>query len=135
MAMRQFVDKEVKSLIFTLVDKDKNGNEIVDPIFGLPKLVDFQRYVSIISEKLANESVFAGVEKVLNKLSKDYPSMKDLLNSLTINESNEVKHLRVQFIQNMALVKRELYVVLYNEESKTYKKSKWRKSNYRTYSL
>jgi hypothetical protein len=111
---------EIKNLIFTLVDKDKNGDEIIDPIFGLPKLVDFQRYVQVITQKLSDKTDFKDVEKVLTELSTTYPPMKDLLNSLTINDSNEVKQLRVKFITSMALVKVKLYTILYNEENKDY---------------
>lgn len=111
---------EIKNLIYTLVDKDKNGNEIIDPIFGLPKLVDYQRYVQVISQKLSDQTDFSDVEKVLTELAATYPPMKDLLELLTLNDSNEVKQLRVKFINSMALAKVKLYTILYNEENKDY---------------
>ena len=111
---------EIKNLIYTLVDKDKNGNEIIDPIFGFPKLVDFQRYVQVISQKLSDQTDFSDVEKALTELAATYPPMKDLLESLTLNDSNEVKQLRVKFINSMALAKVKLYTILYNEENKDY---------------
>jgi predicted NAD-dependent protein-ADP-ribosyltransferase YbiA (DUF1768 family) len=109
------LDKEVKSLIFTLVDKDKNGNEKLDPNFGLPKLVDYPKYVNILSEAFANKQDFLEITVELKRLAKDYPAMQDLLDLLTINDSAELKLLRIKFMQ-LALVKKPINIDLYRHE-------------------
>jgi hypothetical protein len=102
------MDTEVQSLIRNLVDKDEKGNEIIDPIFGLPRLVDFAKYVELLKDSFDDSQDFNQMVEKMNELSKKYPAIKDLVNRLFVNESPDVKLLRIKFVSSLGLVNKAL---------------------------
>ena len=109
------MDEDVKSLIRGLVDKDSKGNEIVDPIFGLPRLVDFSKYVELLKDSFDDSQDLNQMVEKMNKLSKKYPAVKDLIDRLFVNESNDVKNLRIKFVSSLGLVKNPIIQGLVND--------------------
>lgn len=95
------MDKKVKSLIFTLVDKDNDGNEILDSVFGLPKLVDFHKYANVISECFEDNFTEEAIINEIKNKSVEYKPLEDLLHRLFINDSIELEEFRKTFFSSM----------------------------------
>ena len=99
-------NKNIKLLIGTLPNVDKNGNWRINDA-GVPTNVDFGTTFNLLINKLANLTSWDDMKLVLQDLSEDVPSIKVLLKRLGVDRpydsltSDDINQ-RIQFVQTFA---------------------------------
>lgn len=110
-------DGTITSLISNLQEKeviDGKVIDVVDPEFGLNKLVDSQKIINLLRERLNGITDFDGGKvNMLGKLkdlAKTNPSLLQLIDQLTLRDDADVHQLQAKFIQVFGLTKAPIIV-------------------------